>query len=83
MSEFKDWYNNVPFFTRYWLTFTIVLSLAARFGIFQYATLILEVSSVLRYFQVCDYSGVSPYGYFTRALNILPDSPTNVLNILP
>ncbi|XP_073962363.1 derlin 1 [Choristoneura fumiferana] len=32
MSEFRDWYYRVPFFTRHWLTWTIVLSLFAKFG---------------------------------------------------
>ncbi|VVC98956.1 derlin-1 [Leptidea sinapis] len=47
MSEFKDWYNNVPFFTRYWLTLTIALSLVGKFGIFSYYNFILDFHSFI------------------------------------
>ncbi|XP_028176885.1 derlin-1 [Ostrinia nubilalis] len=42
MSEFKDWYRNVPFFTRTWLTLTIVFSLIGRFGLVNPYYLLLD-----------------------------------------
>lgn len=53
MTEFKDWYNSVPFFTRYWLTFTIGLSIIGRFGIISYYYFILDFYPFIYQFQVC------------------------------
>lgn len=52
MSEFKDWYNSVPYFTRYWLTFTIVLSLIGRFGIINQYMFFLDLHSFLYKFHI-------------------------------
>lgn len=52
MSEFKDWWNSVPFFTRYWLSFTIGLSLLGRFGLLNMYYLMLDFPSIFYSFQV-------------------------------
>ncbi|KPJ19732.1 Derlin-1 [Papilio machaon] len=52
MSEFKDWYYSVPFFTRYWLSFTIILSLIGRFGIINYGYLVLDFYPFINQFQI-------------------------------
>ncbi|CAB3229734.1 unnamed protein product [Arctia plantaginis] len=52
MSEFRDWYNSVPFFTRYWLTLTIAFSLLGRFGILDYYHLTLDYNSFVHQFQI-------------------------------
>ncbi|XP_013138262.1 PREDICTED: derlin-1 [Papilio polytes] len=52
MSEFKDWYYSVPFFTRYWLSFTIILSLVGRFGIINYYNLVLDFYPFINQFQI-------------------------------
>ncbi|XP_068624880.1 derlin-1 [Battus philenor] len=52
MSEFKDWYNSVPFFTRYWLTCTILFSIIVRFGILNYYYLILDLQPFISQFQI-------------------------------
>lgn len=53
MSEFKDWFNSVPFFTRYWLSLTIGLSLLGRFGLLNMYHLMLDFPSIFYSFQVC------------------------------
>ncbi|KAI5641267.1 der1-like family domain-containing protein [Phthorimaea operculella] len=52
MSEFKDWYNSVPFFTRYWLSFTVGLSLLAKFGLLNPFYLVLEYYTFIHQFQI-------------------------------
>ncbi|XP_022119108.1 derlin-1 [Pieris rapae] len=52
MSEFKDWFNSVPFFTRYWLAATIILSVLGRFGIFNYYYFILDFNLIFYKFQI-------------------------------
>ncbi|KAJ8710073.1 hypothetical protein PYW07_009439 [Mythimna separata] len=52
MSEFRDWYNSVPFFTRYWLTLTIVFSILGRFGLLNYYYLVLDLYPIIRQFQI-------------------------------
>ncbi|GBP62674.1 Derlin-1 [Eumeta japonica] len=52
MSEFKDWFDSIPFFTRYWLTFTIVVSLVGRFGIINYYNLVLDYYPFVHRFQI-------------------------------
>ncbi|XP_045505338.1 derlin-1 [Colias croceus] len=52
MSEFKDWYNSVPLFTRYWLTCTIALSLIGRFGLFNYYYFVLDYYPFIHQLQI-------------------------------
>ncbi|KOB69379.1 Uncharacterized protein OBRU01_12816 [Operophtera brumata] len=52
MSEFKDWWNGVPFFTRYWLSLTIGLSLLGRFGLLNMYYLMLDFPSIFYSFQI-------------------------------
>lgn len=52
MTEFRDWYNNVPLFTRVWLTLTIVMSILGRFGLLSYYTMMLDFYPFIHKFQV-------------------------------
>lgn len=52
MAEFKDWYNGLPFFTKYWLTFTIVLSLLGRFGLVTPYYFMLTYQTFIGQFQI-------------------------------
>lgn len=33
MADFKDWFNGIPFFTKWWLSLTLGFSLLGRFGL--------------------------------------------------
>lgn len=61
MSDISDWYNRVPIFTKWWLTLTLVFSLAGRIGLVKPYQMILlqapffshfEVSTVYRLFRL-------------------------------
>jgi len=52
MSDISTWYNNMPRFTKYWLTGTVGCSLLARFGILPASWLILESSFVFQKLQI-------------------------------
>ncbi|XP_072948422.1 derlin-1 [Epargyreus clarus] len=52
MTEFRDWYKSIPFFTRHWLTFTLVLSIITRFGAINYRYLVLDYYSFIYRFQI-------------------------------
>ncbi|XP_077283818.1 derlin 1 [Arctopsyche grandis] len=41
MSDIKEWFGGLPLFTKYWLSFTLVLSLLGRFGILRPYYLVL------------------------------------------
>lgn len=49
MSDFGDWYRNVPQFTRYWLSSTVGFTLLGRFGIFKPHNLILLYEPLKRF----------------------------------
>lgn len=51
-SEFSDWYKGIPQITRYWFTGSVVLPLAARFGLLNPANLVLFFEPFLQRFQV-------------------------------
>lgn len=52
MSDIGDWYKRIPFFTKWWLTLTVVLSLAGRIGLVQPYQMILLYSNVIHKFEV-------------------------------
>ncbi|XP_023952938.2 derlin-1 [Bicyclus anynana] len=52
MSEFKDWFNSIPFFTRYWLAGTLAFSLIGRFGLLNYSYFILDFYLFFNKFQI-------------------------------
>ncbi|XP_044263855.1 derlin-1 [Tribolium madens] len=49
MSDFGDWYRNVPIFTRYWLSSTVGLTLLGRFGILKPHNLVLFLEPLKRF----------------------------------
>ena len=52
MFLFQDWFNTLPFFTRYWFGLTIAFTLLGRFGILPAAWLILDWYPLIHQFQV-------------------------------
>lgn len=52
MSDFSEWYNRVPFFTKWWLTLTIGFSLAGRMGFFKPLSMVLLYSPFIHEFQI-------------------------------
>lgn len=52
MSVIINWYNNIPIFTKYWLSITITTSVLARFGVLPAHFLFLHSSLVVRHLQV-------------------------------
>ncbi|XP_008554108.1 derlin-1 [Microplitis demolitor] len=52
MSDFRDWINSLPIFTRYWLLSTIGLSLVGRFGLISPEWLILHYDSLIHKFEI-------------------------------
>lgn len=51
MTDLGEWFQTVPFFTRYWLSLTLIFSLIGRFGLVSPYHLIL-VYELLKRFQV-------------------------------
>ncbi|XP_018327162.1 derlin-1 [Agrilus planipennis] len=49
MSDFGDWYKNVPVFTKYWLTLTVGFTLLGRFGFVQPYHLLLLYEPLKRF----------------------------------
>ncbi|XP_063369840.1 derlin-1-like [Cydia amplana] len=52
MTEFSEFYYGIPFFTRYWLSATVVISILAKFGFFNPFNLILLWSPFYSQFQI-------------------------------
>ncbi|XP_043497362.1 derlin-1 [Polistes fuscatus] len=52
MSDVRDWFNSLPIFTRYWLMFTVSLSLIGRFGLVQASTLVLSYDRFINNFEI-------------------------------
>jgi len=52
MSEISDWFNSLPFFTRYWFGGTVGLSLLARFGLIPGQWLILNYYQIFHQFEI-------------------------------
>jgi derlin-1 len=51
-SEFSDWYKAIPQMTRYWFTGSVILPLAARFGLLNPQYLVLFFEPFFQKFQV-------------------------------
>lgn len=49
MSDIGDWYRNVPFFTKYWMTGSVIFTVLARFGILKPISLILLYEPLKRF----------------------------------
>ncbi|CAK1543462.1 unnamed protein product [Leptosia nina] len=69
MSDFKDWFNSIPFFTRYWLACTVVLSILGKFGILNYYFLVLDFNAVLYRFQL--WRLITALFYYPTGFNFL------------
>lgn len=52
MSDISNWYKQVPYFTRIWLTATIAISLLAKLQVLPTAFLYLDAALVFKKFQV-------------------------------
>lgn len=52
MSDIGDWYKRIPFFTRWWLTLTVVFSLAGRMGLVKPQQMILLYAPFMNNFEV-------------------------------
>lgn len=60
MTDIAVWYKSLPFFTKYWLTLTVGISLIARFGLISNFWLFLDSEFVFRKFQVSDFDQKKP-----------------------
>jgi len=49
MSDFSDWFRNVPFFTRYWMASTVGLTLIGRFGLVNPISMLLLYEPLKRF----------------------------------
>lgn len=49
MSDIGDWYRNVPFFTKYWMTATVGFTLLGRFGFLRPQNLVLLYEPLKRF----------------------------------
>jgi derlin-1 len=47
MGDFSDWYNRIPFFTRYWLTLTLAFSILGKLQILPVQYLFIHSSLVI------------------------------------
>jgi hypothetical protein len=52
MSDLGDWFQRIPFFTRWWLALTAGFTLFGRFGIFKGHQLVLLYEPFIKQFQV-------------------------------
>ncbi|XP_031636837.1 derlin-1 [Contarinia nasturtii] len=52
MTDPADWFKNMPIFTKYWLTLTVVISVLARFGILPGYLLYLAPELIFQKFQL-------------------------------
>lgn len=51
-TDFSDWYKGIPQMTRYWFTGSVILPLAARFGLLNPQNLVLYFAPFIYKFQV-------------------------------
>lgn len=59
MTDVSVWYKSLPFFTKYWLTLTVGISLVARFGLLSNFWLFLDSEFVFYKFQVSNFPSFS------------------------
>lgn len=52
MSEIADWFKSLPFFTRYWLSLSIALPVAARFRLISQYYLVFDYKEVFKHLQL-------------------------------
>lgn len=52
MADFSDWFKSVPYFTKRWLSLTLVLTLAGRFGILNPIKFMLFYEPFINKFEV-------------------------------
>lgn len=52
MSEIRDWFQNLPQFTRYWFGLSVAFPIAGRIGLLQPYYMILNTDFIHK-FQVC------------------------------
>lgn len=49
MTDIADWYKNIPYFTKHWMTGSVVFTLLGRFGIVKPINLILLYEPLKRF----------------------------------
>lgn len=75
-GDFSDWYKSIPQITRYWFTGSVVVPLAARFGILNPRTLFLIFHDFFYRFQIWRpitallYYPITPQTGFTYLINL-------------
>lgn len=52
MSDVRDWFNSLPFFTRHWLLCTAFFTLIGRFGLIGPRSLILTYNDFVNDFEI-------------------------------
>uniref|UniRef100_U5EZG9 Derlin n=1 Tax=Corethrella appendiculata TaxID=1370023 RepID=U5EZG9_9DIPT len=52
MTDIADWFKNLPIFTKYWLTCTVVISLLGRFGLLPMYHMLLLWEPLFKQFQI-------------------------------
>lgn len=50
-TDIGQWYNNIPFFTKWWFTLTLICTLGANFGILPANHMLLIIELVIKKFQ--------------------------------
>lgn len=71
MTDISVWYKSLPFFTKYWLTLTVGISLIARFGLISNFWLFLDSEFVFRKFQVSDFANPRPPRLIEQKIRVL------------
>lgn len=56
MGDFSDWYNSIPYFTKYWFTLSTVVPLLERLGIVNAYLMLLDWKLFFYKFQVKNLS---------------------------
>ena len=75
-SDFNDWYKSIPQITRYWFTGSVVIPLAARFGILNPNYLVLFFQPFFQKFQfwrpvtAVFYYPITPQSGFSYLINL-------------
>ncbi|VVC42157.1 Peptidase S54, rhomboid domain [Cinara cedri] len=52
MADFTDWFKNIPYFTKRWLSLTVMFTLAARFGILNPIKFVLIYEPFVKKFEI-------------------------------
>lgn len=51
-TDIGQWYSNIPFFTKWWFTLTLICTLGANFGVLPVMHMLLDWNFVVYKFQV-------------------------------